>query len=86
LIFYVVEVGSSSSEVVKSITSSTCVKKEDIGIKTEVRTKLYTKFDENNVIEFMYSIFNIFFFSGCDFYRDIQSHTNWGLIQLWVLI
>jgi len=51
-----VEVGSSSSEVVKSIASSTCVKKEDIGINTEVRTKLYTKvmflhaFDENNVL------------------------------------
>jgi len=44
LIFFIVEVGSSSSEVVKSIASSTCVKKEDIGIKSEVRSKvLYTK-------------------------------------------
>jgi hypothetical protein len=51
-----VEVGSSSSDVVKSIASGTCVKKEDIGIKTEVWIKLYTKlmflhaFDENNVL------------------------------------
>lgn len=49
-----VELGSSSSEVVKSIASSTCVKKEDIGIKAEVRanTKLMFlhDFDENNVL------------------------------------
>lgn len=58
MIFFIVDVGSSLSDVVQSITSSTCVKKDDVGIKTEVRHKLYIKlmflhvFDENNVLNF----------------------------------